>query len=117
MGGGMDIKNLGAIAGMNSADTLAQAQAGRNSSQIKKLEGSKDVKQAATQFEAMLVQQMMNSMWETVPDGGMFGGSQEAGIYRDMLTQAFAEQIANGQGIGIKQVIEGDINRLDKVKK
>lgn len=63
------------------------------------------MREAAQQFEGLLIQQMLKSMWETVPQGGLLTGSQEEQQYRDMLGQAYAEELSKGQGIGIKEVI------------
>ena len=69
-----------------------------------------EVEQAATQFEALLVNQMVKSMWSTVPKGGLLSGSREEELYRDMLNQSLSEEIAKGQGVGIKEVIMRELN-------
>ena len=79
-----------------------------------KLPASKDPKQAAQQFEALLVQEMLKSMWATVPQGQLLSGSHEETMYRDMLNEAVADSIAQGKGIGVKDVILKDLNGLDK---
>jgi Rod binding domain-containing protein len=71
---------------------------------------------AAQQFEALLVQQMLQSMWSTVPKHGLLSGSNEESMYRDMLNEALANSIAEGKGLGIKDVILKDINRINKSK-
>lgn len=73
-----------------------------------------DPAQAAVQFEALILQEMMKSMWKTVPDGGVLSGSREEETYRDMLNEAVAQSIASGKGVGIKDVIAKDINKLEK---
>jgi flagellar protein FlgJ len=75
---------------------------------------TKDPVQAATQFEALLLQEVMKSMWKTVPKGELISGSDEEDTYRDMLNEALAKSISEGQGIGIKEVILKDINKLQK---
>jgi len=77
---------------------------------------TKDAAAAAEQFEALLVQEMLKSMWSTVPKEGLLTGSYEEGMYRDMLNEALAKSISEGQGIGIKDVILKDINTLNKNK-
>ena len=71
-------------------------------------------KDAAEKFEAMLVHEMMKSMWNTVPKSGMISGSSEEQTFRDMLSEAVADSVSKGQGIGIKDVIYKDMNKLDK---
>jgi Rod binding domain-containing protein len=53
-------------------------------------------------------------MWNTVPKGELISGSSEEQTYKDMLNEALANSIAEGRGIGIKEVILKDINRLAK---
>jgi flagellar protein FlgJ len=79
-----------------------------------KLPASQDTKQAAQQFEALLVQEMLKSMWATVPQGELFSGSHEEKMYRDMLNEAVASSISEGRGIGIKEVILKDLDGLSK---
>jgi len=106
----MDTKNLGARP-LGPADFR---EIGNPEMALKK--GGKDspeeVKKAATQFEALLLHQMLNSMWATVPKSELTGSKEEE-MYRDMLNQAMAEDIAENQSIGIKDVIAKDINRIN----
>ena len=71
-------------------------------------------KEAATQFEALLLQQMIQAMWSSVPQGGLISGSREEELYRDMLNESLARNIAEGQGIGIKEVVLNDMRRSEK---
>jgi peptidoglycan hydrolase FlgJ len=99
------------IKGLTKAAGLLQA-----SKAEKPLPLTKDAKAASEQFEALLVQEMLKSMWSTVPQTGMLSGSYEEGMYRDMLNEAIAKSISEGQGMGIKDVIYKDINKVDKNK-
>jgi flagellar protein FlgJ len=79
-----------------------------------KLPETKDPAAAAEQFEALLVHEMLKSMWQTVPKGELLSGSSEEQTYRDMLNEALASSISEGRGIGIKDVILNDINSMQK---
>jgi Rod binding domain-containing protein len=79
-----------------------------------KLPETQDPVKAAEQFEALLTHEMLKSMWNTVPKGELISGSSEEQTYKDMLNEALANSIAEGRGIGIKEVILKDINRLAK---
>lgn len=68
---------------------------------------------AATEFEALLLQQMLQSMWTSVPKDGLLASNEEA-TYRDMFNEAMAKEIAEGQGIGVKDVILREIERAEK---
>ena len=82
-----------------------------------KIAEQKDIRKAATQFEALLVQQMLQSMWKTVPNEGLLTSNEERDFYRDMLSESLAKDISEGQGIGIKEVIMKDMNRLQNREK
>ena len=75
---------------------------------------SQNPAEAAKQFEALLVQEMLKSMWQTVPKGELISGSNEEQTYRDMFTEQLSQRISEGKGLGIKEVIQRDIEKLDK---
>ena len=75
---------------------------------------TKQPEEVAQQFEALLLQQMIESMWATVPKGGIVSGSNEESLYRDMFNEALANSISEGKGIGIKDVILKDFNKINK---
>jgi|GEM_PF-2830140 len=73
-----------------------------------------EVLKAATQFEGMLMQEMMKSMWQSVPSEGIGSGGKEEAMFRDMLNEAVAKDMSEHQSIGIRDIIIKDINKLDK---
>lgn len=63
-------------------------------------------KEAAKQFEALLLQQVLKSMRDATPKGGMFD-SDESRMYQSLLDQQLAMQLATRSGgIGLAKVIE-----------
>lgn len=73
-----------------------------------------EIKKAATQFEALLVQQMLKSMWATVPhQEGSITGSKEEETYRDMLQEAMAKDIAEKSSLGVADVIARDMQQIE----
>jgi flagellar protein FlgJ len=63
------------------------------------------MEKAATQFEAMLLKQMLGQMWKSAPSEGFLSGSREEQMFRDMLNDEMAKSIAESQSIGIKDII------------
>jgi flagellar protein FlgJ len=92
---------------LEGVQSLAKAVEGRKPMQHTELE------KAATQFEALLVGEMVKSMWATVPSEGILSGSNEEEMYRDMFNDALAQNIAEGPGLGIKRVVMEDMQRLE----
>ena len=70
---------------------------------------------AATDFEALLLQQMVQSMWKSVPSEGMLSGSNEEAMYRDMLSEQFAQDLAKGQSLGLKEAVLGEMTKKQKL--
>ena len=77
------------------------------------LADEKKFNDAVNGFESMLLNEMLKAMWQTVEVKGWFGEeeSNEAKIYRDMLNQALADSIAQGKGIGVKDVIRKELTQ------
>lgn len=68
----------------------------------------KEALKAAEDFEALLLQQMFKSMWS-----GTEETSNEESLYRDMLNQAIAADMAKGKGLGLKEMV---VKELEKDK-
>ncbi len=68
--------------------------------------------EAARQFEAVFLQQMLKPMFASVGHDPLFGGGNEGAIYRDFLVDALARALAQAGGIGIAKAVEGEIARL-----
>jgi Rod binding domain-containing protein len=66
---------------------------------------------AAQEFESMLLQHMLESMQKTAE----LGGKHENNGYQSMATQALAEGIERGGGLGladlVAKTIQGEISR------
>jgi hypothetical protein len=60
-----------------------------------------DVEKAARQFEAIFVQQLLQSMRRTIPESASMGRSAGSSMYDFMLDRSVADQMSAGRGIGI----------------
>ncbi len=75
------------------------------------------IKEAAEDFEALLLQQMFKSMWAAVPQENLLSGGREGEYFRDMFTEGLAKDVSKGQGIGIKEIIVRELTaRSDAAK-
>ncbi|RMF69079.1 MAG: hypothetical protein D6740_09950 [Alphaproteobacteria bacterium] len=68
--------------------------------------------EAARQFEAVFLQQMLKPMFASVGRDPLFGGGAGEEIYRDFLVDALARALAKAGGIGIAKAVEGEIATL-----
>ena len=117
------MKLTGPGGSLQGLDGLTKARLDSMKTTLKQVRGSSDdaeksgsvkeaeIEKAATDFEALLLGQMLKSMWKSVESSGLLSGSREESMYRDMLNDSLAKDIANGQGIGIKEVIVRDLKK------
>ncbi len=71
----------------------------------------KKVQKASEDFEALLVSQMINSMWQTVPKDNLLGGGQEEDYYREMLTDEISKEISKTGQFGIKDIVMEELKK------
>ncbi len=73
------------------------------------------IRQVAKQFESLFVQMMLKSMRDTLPENELFG-SQSERMYRDMYDKQLSLNMSNGQGIGLRDVIERQLGGTPDVE-
>lgn len=83
--------------GLSPADLLANAQA---SAKIDTPVKAKAMA-AARDFEAIFLNSMFQSMETGINGDGPFGGGGAAGVWRSMLTDQYARNLAKSGGVGI----------------
>lgn len=66
----------------------------------------------AEQFERMFVSEMLKPMFEGIKTDGMFGGGNAEDTFRPMLLDQYADGVAKGGGIGIKDAVLKEILRM-----
>jgi peptidoglycan hydrolase FlgJ len=59
------------------------------------------LKSAARDFEAVFLNSMFQEMYTDVGGEGPFGGNGATGVWRSLLTDAYAKSYAKAGGIGI----------------
>ncbi len=68
------------------------------------------IKKAASQFEAIIIRQLLAPSIEPIMSGGLGGDSAGAGVYGYMLTDTLAENLAKGGGMGLAQMLEKQLS-------
>lgn len=63
------------------------------------------VRDAATRFEGLLLQQLVGILRSSV-EGGLFGDGAGAEMYAHLFDQSFADALAGAGGIGLRSVLE-----------
>lgn len=74
---------------------------------------SKDTKlrQACADFEAIMLQKMMKMAREGMSEGGLFKGGPGEDIYRSLQEGEMAREMAQGQGMGVGELLYQQILR------
>jgi Rod binding domain-containing protein len=96
--------NVSLITSSVGAATQPLREAAEFSSQkVRGVNSSEDRKKVAAQFEAVLVRQLLSKSV-----GGMLGGSDNVAgtVYGDMMTDALAQKLTAGTGLGLGRFIE-----------
>ncbi|MBV1932413.1 MAG: flagellar assembly peptidoglycan hydrolase FlgJ [Porticoccaceae bacterium] len=70
--------------------------------------------EVASQFESILIQIMLKSMRDTVPEGGLFDSSQMT-MYQEMFDQQVALDMSHRGGIGLAPFIEQQLGTGTRV--
>ena len=70
------------------------------------------IRQTAKAFEAELVGQLLQPMFEGLSTGGPFGGGEAEGTYRSFMVDAFGKQMAKAGGIGLAAPVAREMLKL-----
>ena len=75
------------------------------------LRSRRNLKQSCQDFEAIFIQSLFKEMRKTVPEGGLFTRSTATEMYRDMLDQEVAKEVAERQSIGLAEQMYRQMER------
>lgn len=81
---------------------------------LQPLDRVKQTKDAATDFEALVLQQMFSTMWKQNGEEGVFDSGYASQMYRDLFVESMAKEAAKSSSTGIKQLIFNDMQKLEK---
>lgn len=81
------------------------------------VEQKEKLREAAKDFEAIFVRQLLKNMRSTLMDGGMFGDGTAGEIYSDMMENALAEKISETGSLGLgEQLYRRLVTRIDSAE-
>ena len=84
----------------------------KNLSQASPNQRSQDeLKKAANDFEAILVNFLVKAMWKTIPDSGLYDESNATDAYTDIMQSALSEEITRMGGLGIAQKLYEEMQK------
>ena len=76
----------------------------------------RNAKQIGQDFEALFVTQMLELMSQGVETPEVMGGGSAEGIYRSMMNEKIANEIAKSGGLGVAEAIENQVKRYAEVQ-
>ena len=71
----------------------------------------KDIREASTDLEAILLKMMYTEMYKTVPKDELFGDDNAMEIYQDMYHEELTKEMAKGGGIGLADFIYQQLSK------
>lgn len=72
-------------------------------------------RETAREFEAMMLEEMLGRVFESVGDVGFFGeAGPGAGMYRSMLVKEYSGMIAKSGGVGFADQVYAEILKLQE---
>lgn len=63
------------------------------------------IKQACSDFEAIFIKQMLDSMRKTVEKTSLLGGGMAEEIFEDMIYDEYAKKMSNTGNFGLKDIL------------
>lgn len=106
---------------MSPDTTIALLQATQNGSaeSAKKLKEARQLEKiadAAEEFEAVFVAEMMKPMFEGISTEAPFGGGKAEEIFRSMLLQEYGKITAKSGRIGIADSVKQELIKMQEQK-
>lgn len=94
--------------GQLGMDRLASATTNLKSARSQKID------QAAQDFEAVFISEMLKPMMETVEVDDTFGGGKGEEIFRGMMVQELGKSIAKQGGFGLADHVRASLMKLQE---
>ncbi len=71
---------------------------------------SYELKKATQNFEAIFINMLIQSMWRTIPESGLFEENSATNIYEGIIHSALSEEIAGNGGFGMAEMLYRQFN-------
>lgn len=74
------------------------------------------IQETAQKFEASFLSVMMQSMFEGVKTSEPFGGGQGEEMFKSLLTESMAKEVAKSGGVGLASTVQREMLKLQGLK-
>lgn len=75
-----------------------------------------EAREAAEEFEALFLSQMLAPMFEGLQSDGPFGGGSSEEIYRSLMVEEYGKAIAKSGGVGIAEAVQREILKMQEIE-
>ena len=106
---------------LNAQSLIAQSMVNAQSAQTDKaIQGVKTpqnmgkINEAAKEFEAVFISQMLGHMFEGIETDSLFGGGQSEQIYRGMQVEEYGKIITEAGGIGLADSVQAEMIKMQE---
>jgi Rod binding domain-containing protein len=104
----------GPIHSIGASGEIRPADAGPGTRPAEKLDREK-LKKACTEFESLMIFQMMKSMRQSSPQNGFLGMGPGQDIYQNLFDQEMSKSLARRGGLGIgEKIYRQMMQRMEK---
>ncbi len=98
-----------------TTNTLAQIGANQLSQVENGLQDKTKIVEAAKDFEAVFITQMLQHMYAGIKTDGPFGGGHAEETWRSVLLDEYGKTVSQSGGIGIAEHVQRELLRLQEV--
>lgn len=74
------------------------------------------IREAAREFEAVFLGEMLRPVFERLETDGPFGGGSGERMYRSLLVQEYGRAIARTGTVGVAEAVEREMLKLQEVE-
>ena len=93
---------------------LVQSRQHLNSAAIESPDNQRKVEEAAKEFEAVFIAQLLKPMFDEIKVDPTFGGGKGEEIFSDMMLQEYGKIIADRGGLGFTQPVKAEMLRIQE---
>jgi Rod binding domain-containing protein len=76
---------------------------------------ARNANEAAEQFEAVFISQMLRPMFDTIPENQLLGGGRGEKVWKDMMVEEYGKIIAHKGGLGIADAVKKELIKAQEV--
>lgn len=97
-------------------NALAAFQAAKVAPTLGNMDSAGKTREVAEDFEAFFLGQMLQPMFASIEPAEPFGGGHAEKIWKSLMVDEVGKSMAKNGGIGIADMIQRDLLRLQEVK-